>query len=578
MGPRRVSQTGLNYLCGVTDIDKDWKESGVITSGFERQEDPVAEQAYQGLLHTLPAAFALRTLGNTVFQTDCGPDLWDIYLNHISADHRQHHNCSACRHFVRRYGGLVVVCDDGGLEPVMWSLEASPLLYRTAVDRLQSRVRRANITGVFLSKETTLGVVSNQDGMGRVWEHFHIRHSGREHMDGSRRIPLWLHMRTSDTPGQRSAAINHNRETVCRALREFNPYLLDQALRLFEGDHMARSEKFVGPVKWLRELHDLPAGRRGQNLLWRAVATAPEGYCHPRSSVVGELLEGLEQGVPVSELRRKHAAMLRPLNYQRPQAPPSAQTVKQAEDLFQRMGLETALERRLLRLDEALPHAVWTPALGPHTSRRPRQPGIFSNVALKDITPPARMRDDLPASVHTWKKFREEVLPTAEAIELLLPMQVGTFVALVTQSNPGAQAILKWLNPVNWYVYPGGSPPAQWRMEPGEWTRVEAILPFPNLWGDSPQPHYSYGHVLVLRGCEDRHNGGLALFPEHLRSELHPMRSVIEAFSRGHLLGGRGSGVQLASGYDIRKRSGTLAQLRVQRRGGWERFRIDRMD
>ena len=56
------------------------------------------------------------------------------------------------------------------------------------------------------------------------------------------------------------------------ALREFKPEALDQALRLFEGEHLERSEKFVAPLRWLRQLHrDLGwkprRSRRGGNPL-----------------------------------------------------------------------------------------------------------------------------------------------------------------------------------------------------------------------------------------------------------------------------------------------------------------------
>ena len=105
-------------------------------------------------------------------------------------------------------------------------------------------------------------------------------------------------------------------------------------------------------MQWFRDLYDLPKGRAGENLLWRAVAEAPAGYCHPKSAVTGSLLEDVAAGMAFKDIARRFNAKVAPLAYQRPQAAPSASNVQQAEKIVAQLGIAPSLERRFARLDE----------------------------------------------------------------------------------------------------------------------------------------------------------------------------------------------------------------------------------
>jgi hypothetical protein len=42
-----------------------------------------------------------------------------------------------------------------------------------------------------------------------------------------------------------------------------------------------------GLTKQRGQVERRPRGQRGENVVWRAIAGAPEGYCHPKASVIG---------------------------------------------------------------------------------------------------------------------------------------------------------------------------------------------------------------------------------------------------------------------------------------------------
>lgn len=516
---------------------------------------------YSALLTLVRKAFADAVgSGVPLFETDAD-GLNDLYLKNLPAKLRQVHTCHCCRRFIGTYGNLVKVGENGELIPVMWNPEGAPKTYSLAFKVLQERVAKAKIIGVFHTKEAIWGNPVTGD-----WSHISV-------------VPpaSMVYRERALTAFQAMAAAKENYRTIATALTEFTKPMLDEAMRLFTAETLARSEKFVGPVRWLRALHDRPKGRAGANLMWLAIATAPEGYCHPRASVIGLLLEGIAAGKPFATIKRNFDAKLAPLAYQRPQAAPTAGNIKAAEALVEKLGIAPSLERRFATLDD-VQEFLWQP-----TAAKPsKAEGVFGHLKPKNSDAVAPV--NLPTVTMTWDKFARTVLLNAEQLDLLVP-SAGRFIAMTTAANEEAPPILKWdrddeRNPVAWYVYSGQSSALQWGLSARSWTRVLAVTPFPNQWGSRPMPFIGEGVVLVLEGAVDsRDNSGNALFPECLKDELHGARSTIEAYSRNARIAGRNAG-QLASGYDIRKVNNNSADctVRVLAGGAWTSYHVDRWD
>lgn len=513
------------------------------------------EHDYSALLTGVRASFdAIAASCGPLFETDAD-GLNDLYLDSLPAE-RQVHNCSCCKRFIGTFGNLVAINEAGDTIPVMWNPEGVPEFYHAAFAAMFAKVKRARVTSVFLNKQTMWGMPST-----REWSHIAVQPP-----------PRLVYREGALTAGQAMAAAKENFRTVATALADFKPAQLDEGLRLFRAGALARGDKFIGPMQWLRTLQDRPKGRRGENVLWRAIATAPEGYCHPRASVIGPLLDDIANGLPFAEIKARFDAKLGPLIYQRPQAAPTAGNIKAAEEMVAKLGLAPSLERRYARLDEL--QTIWTPK-----QQAPAAPfgGVFGHIKPKDAAGTV-YPVDMPAVTMTWDKFTRTILGNAERLELLVPGH-GRFIGLTTAVNADAPPILKWdnaeeRNPVAWYVYNRGSSASQWGLSPG-WRKISAVSPLPTLWGSKPSPFLGEGVVLVIDGAADTGTGqGNALFPECLRNDLHGIRSVVEAYSRTAVLSGR---EQAAAGYDIRK-DATDCTLRAFISGAWTSYRIDRWD
>lgn len=506
------------------------------------------DHIYDDLLRTVELRFATAVAAGKFFDTDAHPELlWSAYLNGLPSQEKQFHTCHCCRNFIQRYGDLVVIAEDGGIFPAMWSISA-PGIYADSFAAMHKLVAKARVIGPFLAKESVWGQPRTGD-----WTHLSV-------------MPPATHIYREGalTAGQRMAEMRENFKNVITALGEFKAPLLDEAIRVLESDALSRSEKFLAPVKWLRALHDRPKGRAGENFLWRAIADAPDGYCHPRSSVVAPLLGDIALTLPFAEIKKRFEAMLHPLRYQRPQAAPKAGNIVAAEALVEKLGLERSLYRRFARLEDL--QTVWRPRL----MEERNVGGVFGHLRAKAEAAPSIT---LPTATMTWEKFARTTLPNAERIEMFTPAH-GAFIGMTAPVHADAPPLFKWDNGIAWYVYHGGSAASQWGLSPG-WVKVMAITPLPCLWGARSLRHLSEGVVLILDGARDSKSGSLALFPECLREELHGARSVIEAHSRSRKLSGYAEAS--ACGWDLRN-SQASAKLRVFANGAWSNVNIDRWD
>lgn len=478
---------------------------------------------YLAYLSRLQQTFLRRIQEGPLFWTSVKKeDLWAAYLSGFRRkDERQFHTCTACRRFIETYGRLVVIRPGGHRQCAFWDATEAPPRYQKAVAKMQELVGDARITGVFISDRLVWG----QPKTG-IWRHFALE-TPRSLLYTGRAI----------TAHQREAEKNEEFATVMTAIREIQPAHLATAETWLRSGSIPRAEKLIDQAVWLHTVQKEFRLLRKTEVVWYHVAQAPSGFCHPRSGTLGVLLELIAAGRSLQDAQRAFGGIMNPLHYQRPQAAPTEGAIAAAEKLAEKLGIARSLERRFARLDEI--RCVWRE---PAKDVPPSGAGVFHH--LRHASRPVE------SAVHsqpmTWEKFRQDVLPHALSIDLQVPTY-GNFTALVTALHPDAPPILQWdhpehRNPVSWYVWAGGASAQQFGLTGHEFVPVEAITLKPSMWDGSDYYHHQgKGVIFVLRGARESKSGGLALFPEILKSELRGVRSVIEAHSRSGQIAHRDS-------------------------------------
>ncbi|MCB9529523.1 MAG: hypothetical protein H6701_14245 [Myxococcales bacterium] len=515
-------------------------------------------------------AARLAAVRGPLFTTDADGDggaLFAAFLDGLDPTLRQHYTCSACRKFFQHFGGLVTIDTAGEVEPVVWADDTAKV-FGGAMRATREKVAAATVTGVFLSGAKVWGRPETGE-----WTHFY----GEVDQSLVFKHPLL-------TAGRAMAEKREDHGMLERALADYTRAHLKTALRLLDSESLYRGEKILGVAQWLdglmeavervtkRGKGDPARTRRRTNLLWRAVAMAPPGFCHVRSSMIGTLLDDIAADKPFAAVEAAFRAKMHPLQYQRPQVAPKAGNVKQAEAIVEKLQSAGALRRRFARLDDM--QLLWRSAARASASLKTSGPGgaaeggVFGAVRKKKRG--AKALDGIPAKPITWVKFRAKVLSAARAIEIMVG---GTdwFYAFVTAADPDAPPIVQWdredrRNPVTWYTYAKAQPAVGWGLSAG-WHPVTGVGLFPHLWHDEETyRHQQKGAVFVIEGCRAPAGGGLGLFPEFMRSEYHPVRATIEAFSQGGELEDRDAAS--ACGLAVRPGSDTPLRVRVTGAGG----------
>jgi hypothetical protein len=302
------------------------------------------------------------------FTTSATPEaLWDIYLANFPDAGRQEHHCHACRTFIQRYGRLATVNADGSLTPVFWhNVENHP-----SSRMLWSTVSQARVNGVFYTQIPVIGTPETRRPEPSYWTHLYTDVPRQCQVQGARQSAL-----------QKMAEKREDFRILVDALTEYDVDVIQQAVRLLRSDTLYRGEHVLGVGEWLlqrkEQWQQTMHGAHCTNLLWKAVATAPAGFCHVKSSMIGTLLDDLKAGLSFDDASRKFAARMHPLQYQRPQAAPSTGNIEQAEKLVEKLGIQASLKRRYASLADVQVF-LWRPQQAEEKATR----GIFGHLGAR---------------------------------------------------------------------------------------------------------------------------------------------------------------------------------------------------
>jgi hypothetical protein len=498
------------------------------------------------------------------FTTDVsGSRLYAAYLDgflHESA--RSAHNCSACEHFIANYGNLVYF-NSSSLQVSFWdpSWPGLPEMYKLSVLNMQHLVESADLTGVFYSPLKILGYP--------VTPPFYHLYATFE-------------MSYLDA-GHKSSVKKTDYQTVKHALNDSINSLrnVDQALELLRSGVLLRSEKFLPHAKWLCDLQkaccNAPTPKIKDEIIWRNVADAPDGFCHIRSSMLGTLLADIDINVPVQDLTKSFNHKMDPLHYQRAQVSPKQGNVDAMQKMILDKGLGTALERRFARLNEI--EKIWEPVLQPPAYNVCEiKEDVISDVPLQTTLNPVRI---------TWVKFLRTVLSQGVVdMEYFTTHTRNNFCAIVTSVHADAKPILQWdqdltvengppvqRNPFSWYVWTNGAQPDQFGLKQNCWNKVSAVTLKPCMWFNGHFPHHGQGVVFILKEARESNPNGMGFFTEMLRSELHSVRSALEHHAQNHKI----VDIEKGDAIGILLESSEML-LRVKMQNGTFAYLIDRYD
>jgi hypothetical protein len=483
----------------------------------------------------------LATNNGIVFMVELGSRsaLFDSYLQGFEEGHdRQWHNCSCCKSFLRRYGGLVTVNPTTGeTKALLWDETKVSDYFAPAVKRVRELVEAAPIRSVFYPERGVKDLGEYKKGN---FNHFCVLTNG---FKTPRNTYLSIQSQMASSP--------ESFKTLSQHLAAFDQLNIDNCAVFFENDATLKNyPHFVDGIKWFADLKRrkdaIRNSKLARNLVWYAVATESPGRLVFGNTVGGTFIENVTKNMPFEDAKRAFLAMVDPRFYQRPQVAATSGNIEQAEQIIAKMGLASALKRRFFRFDE-ITQFKWQPK-APAPAADEATGGVFGHLKPKDAAPAAQNLPSIDGGTVTWRRFAEEVLPKADELHVMMNAFVPYKLLIPTTAvDPEAKPILSWdredrRNPVSAYVHIQGLPPRHYNLDATRPIKVKAISVFPELLA-TDEVETSHTAFVVLEGAYDASNGkGLALFPQILRQELHGVRATIEQFSNQGELEGREQG------------------------------------
>ncbi len=472
-------------------------------------------------------------LGYPFVQMATARPLWENYLAALPPAMRQEYTCHSCKAFIEHYGAIAAIGPTGEMEPLCWPGKGPDGPFAPLYASMRTLMHRARVAGPFVTDQLMLGLPQSPPSRkygGKRWTHLALAWPwDRRHRNGL----------LSAT--QQAAFLREEYHVFCRNVAAYPQALAQQALACVESGHLARNEKVQGVASWLVQLHErlatiphsIPLQR--ERLLWHAALTAPLGYVHLQSTMIGTLLDDLAAGRDFATCQQRFAAKMHPLRYQRPQAPPTDGQIARGEAIIQQLGLASALRRRFARAEELT--YLWEPSSTPTQQTS----GVFAHLRAAGQHAQGL---SMPRETMSWYVFARDILPKALTIHACIPAH-GDFVAYLTAVDVNDPPILQWdtperRNPVSLYRYHNGSSCQQWGLTAGTWVAVRGIVDYPAHWGEQLLSHFPHDYVAILEGCVDSAtDSGNGLFPEILIAPLREIRATIEAYSRTATITGR---------------------------------------
>lgn len=400
-------------------------------------------------------------------------NLMETFLENLPEEARQHYNCNACRRFVNNFGGLVLIKDGGNIEPLMWDVKNTPIFFKPSVQAMVDEIKKSKINGIFLSDENTLGTP-----ITGIWSHM------------SATIPnVMVNKSRLKNAYQLIAEKKENFNTVMNGLKLYSVDTVNRAIELCDSETLYRSDRVIGVAKWFQEVQQMfisvKDSKKRNNLLWYAVATAPQGYCHIRSSMIGTLLDDIENGLSMRVCSARFAEKMSPDSYMRSQSAPTSSAIEQAEKLVEKLGIASALQRRYAKYDEIKKeNFLWEDKGIKYQKRESKSTGIFGNITPKQKDNAPIIQNDMPSTIMTWEKFKRTVLPDAQNIEAKIS-NTNRFMALVTANDPYAENIFQWDNPFSWYYHSGIDGEIKRRVEAAGGQHENVLMRCSLIWNNT---------------------------------------------------------------------------------------------
>jgi hypothetical protein len=441
-------------------------------------------------------------VNSTLFVTQIDKDkLYELYLSSFPAGtnklfiERTEHDCSACKQFIRTFGGVVGIADNRLVS--VWDVEGLDSTYAPVAAALSAYVKSAAISDQFMHTEAKVGIASNvvqlENGDVHTWTHLYAV------------LPSRFVVGRGCSVGSAIGELRDRKNVFMRSLTELTTDSIETVLDLISQNSLYRGQEFKPLLDKFLEVRASVFGLDQSELdvfCWDMAAKLPPSITKIRNSSIGTLLIDLSEGIDLDVAVRKFESVVAPANYKRPKAIFSQRMLDEAQKKVIELGFLESLPRRFATVEDIKVNNI-----------------LFANTdVMRQVADPSifdQMRDAIPANPRQYHgveevsidKFVSEILPRLTSLEILLENRhASNLVSVVAPVNADAPTMFKWGNAFSW-AYSGNITDSMKQRVKAEGGDVDGVLRFSIQWNEDGDNQNDFD-----AHCKEA-NGNLIYYP-----------------------------------------------------------------
>lgn len=383
-------------------------------------------------------------INDDLFVVDVDRDLlWMVYLLSFEDPvERQHHNCNACKSFIRHYGKVVAI------DPVTFEIKTfwdnvHSEGFEKAAQEMAKLVKQAAICNIFIQDVNEFhgcdhNVQMLPDGTTKTWHHLYVTIPDRFKFN---KVNTGF-----DTVDGYRGDVRARKEVLERSIKELTDSSVETVIDLIEDNSLYRGAEFL---KGLQEFLRIKKAAPTSNLSNYCWLNYKSQVAKIRNTAMGTLLINLSEEMDLERAVRAYETIMAPSNYKRPTALITKKQIEAAQKTVEELGLTDALPRRHAKVEDISVNDV---LFVNRDTKAKMKGGMFESLMSETTVNPKTFTKTEEVSVD---KFLNDILPGSKEVSILVENRhVSNFVTLTAPENPDAGHLFKWNNNFAW-VYNG---------------------------------------------------------------------------------------------------------------------------
>lgn len=425
-----------------------------------------------------------------------GDDLWSTYIESFLPEHnqifreRREFDCSCCRSFIRRVGGLVAITISNELL-TLWDFDTNDDVYQPMLEAMRAKVR-AEVGDVFFSDSFRIGTPVTHEELevsSLTWNHLYIEFPNRFILRGKELQEKLNELRTS-------------KQMFLQALREFPVEVTQDVLDMIDEGYIPRGNEYKRVLEGFKEqqlaFRKVPVKKQAK-FAWRVSSELPMGVSRIRGTAIGTLLSDLSGGeMTVEAAVARWATVVDPTNFHRSKAIATPKMIEEAKRTAEKEGFIDSLPRRFAVIgDLTINDVLWASP----DAEKAMSAGAF---------------DDLLGAVEVSKGLLERAKPVPvdqflaelrniSKLEVLFESSLkGNLVSLLAPVNKRARSIMRWQNNFGW-AYSGNVADSMKQQVKAAGGQIEAQLRFSLRWNEQGDNNNDLDAHCFVTGAQTEH-------------------------------------------------------------------------